>query len=67
MVKKGSLTFGEEEWSGVSDEAFDLISCMIETDMEKRLSAEEALAHPFFDPIVRCSSCVSHNNLTQKN
>ena len=44
-VKKGSFTF-EEDWDEVSTEAKNLIKNLI-TKPERRLTAEEALNHPW--------------------
>lgn len=36
---------------GVPEEAIDLISQMLQYDPQRRISAIEALCHPFFDPL----------------
>lgn len=45
-VKKGTFEFDGEEWDGVSATAKDLINKML-CRYDKRLSAEEVLAHPW--------------------
>ena len=35
-------------WSHISEEAKDLVEALLEVDPERRLSCEEALAHPWF-------------------
>ena len=35
-------------WSHISEEARDLVEALLEVDPERRLSCEEALAHPWF-------------------
>ena len=35
-------------WSHISQEARDLVEALLEVDPERRLSCEEALAHPWF-------------------
>lgn len=47
MVKEGKFTFDPEDWGNVSKSAKDLIKKLI-CKPEKRLSAQEALAHPWF-------------------
>lgn len=47
MVQRGSFDFEGEEWQTISKEAKDLIKKLI-TRPEKRLTAQEALEHPWF-------------------
>ena len=47
MVAKGKFDFDGEEWEPISKEAKDLIKKLI-CKPEKRLTAEEALAHKWF-------------------
>jgi len=44
-IRKGHYEFHEEYWGSVSDDAKDLISCLLTVQPAKRLSAEEALNH----------------------
>jgi hypothetical protein len=53
MVKKGKFEYDGEEWDEISDGAKDLINKLV-TKPERRLTAEEALQHPWL------------KNLTQK-
>ena len=53
MVKKGKFEYDGEEWDEISDSAKDLINKLV-TKPERRLTAEEALQHPWL------------KNLTQK-
>ena len=47
-VKKGKYTLDEPEWDDVSEEAVDLVRKCLTYDPDKRISAAEALAHPWF-------------------
>jgi len=47
-VVKGLYEFKDSEWEGVSENAKDLIRKLLEYSPEKRLSADEALNHPWF-------------------
>jgi calcium-dependent protein kinase len=42
------LSFEEKEWKGVSDQAKDIVSKMLERDPAVRCSSEEALNHAWF-------------------
>ena len=48
MVAKGKYSFDYPEWDGISPQAKDLISKMLQVDPQHRISAEEALRHPWF-------------------
>ncbi|EKF32273.1 protein kinase, putative [Trypanosoma cruzi marinkellei] len=47
-INRGVLFDPKEGWEGVSEEAKDLIIRMLEQDSTKRLTAMQALRHPFF-------------------
>ena len=47
-VKKGKYTLDEPEWDDVSEEAIDLVRKCLTYDPDKRISASDALAHPWF-------------------
>lgn len=47
-VAKGNYEFRPNKWRGVSREAKDLISKMLVLDTEDRISAQQALDHPWF-------------------
>lgn len=47
-VKKGKYTLDEPEWDDVSEEAVDLVKRCLTYDVDKRISASEALDHPWF-------------------
>ena len=43
----GKVTFPEKKWQGISQSAKHLIERMLEVDPRVRISAKEALAHPW--------------------
>nr|XP_054749282.1 phosphorylase b kinase gamma catalytic chain, skeletal muscle/heart isoform-like isoform X2 [Lytechinus pictus] len=47
-IMEGRYRFGSPEWDDISDTPKDLISKLLVVDPKLRLSAEEALEHPFF-------------------
>jgi serine/threonine protein kinase len=47
LILKGKLYFDEEEFIPVSAEAKDFIQALLKTNPDERLSATEALAHPW--------------------
>lgn len=46
-ILEGKFSFPEKKWSHISDEAKDLVSKLLEYDPEKRISARQALSHPW--------------------
>ena len=48
-VTEGKYNLETEPWTGISSEAKDLLVKLLEVDPEKRLSAEEALKHPWLN------------------
>ncbi|KAG5179819.1 kinase-like domain-containing protein [Tribonema minus] len=46
-IRAGSYKFHSEYWGGVSNEAKDLISRLLTVDVSKRLTAAEAVVHPW--------------------
>ena len=47
-IKKGHYDLDSDEWKKISSEAKDLISRLLDKNVSTRLSAEEALVHPWF-------------------
>ncbi|XP_073521121.1 phosphorylase b kinase gamma catalytic chain, skeletal muscle/heart isoform [Phyllobates terribilis] len=52
MIMNGEYHFGSPEWDDRSDTVKDLIARLLIVNPERRLTAEEALAHPFFQQYV---------------
>ena len=46
-ILDGSYSFPQREWSSISDEARNFVSRLICIDVHRRMSAEEALSHPW--------------------
>ena len=51
-VLKGKFEFKNQKWTGISDEAKDLIEQMLILDPDERISAGEALDHQWFDHVL---------------
>jgi calcium-dependent protein kinase len=47
-ILKAKLDFDEDEWAGISDEAKDLISKLLDKDPKKRIKINKALKHSWF-------------------
>ncbi|XP_070340615.1 phosphorylase b kinase gamma catalytic chain, skeletal muscle/heart isoform isoform X3 [Equus asinus] len=52
MIMSGNYQFGSPEWDDYSDTVKDLVSRFLVVSPQGRCSAEEALAHPFFQQYV---------------
>ncbi|KAG8451789.1 hypothetical protein GDO86_003835 [Hymenochirus boettgeri] len=52
MIMNGDYQFGSPEWDDRSDTVKDLISRLLVVKPERRLTADDALAHPFFQQYV---------------
>jgi serine/threonine protein kinase len=46
-IKTGAFDFAEEPWPNISLEVKDFISKLLTVDSAKRMSAQEALEHPW--------------------
>ena len=47
-IKKGKISFSQEQFSNVSDNCIDLIKKLLAPNKKNRIKASEALRHPFF-------------------
>lgn len=47
QIRRGDYEFHSEYWSGISFDAKNLIRAMLTLDPEKRITAEDALDHPW--------------------
>ena len=52
QLERGQIEFHEKYWSSVSPEAIDFVKRCLTLDPEKRITAEEALAHPWFKMVL---------------
>ena len=57
-VQSGKYTVDEPEWEEISAEAIDLVARLLTIDPETRISAAEALQHPW---ILKMASVVKAN------
>ncbi|XP_025049919.1 phosphorylase b kinase gamma catalytic chain, liver/testis isoform [Alligator sinensis] len=48
MIMEGRYVFGSPEWDDRSETVKDLVSTLLRWDPSERLTAEQALRHPFF-------------------
>ncbi|CAL1159112.1 unnamed protein product, partial [Cladocopium goreaui] len=46
-ILNGDFTYDEKKWSKVSASSFDFVSKLLQRDPEQRMTAEQALAHPW--------------------
>jgi len=53
-VRMGKFTFSDPVWGQISDKAKALITKLLTYDPDQRVSAEEALKHPWIEEM----SCV---------
>jgi len=63
MIVEGNIRYPEHLWSGISAEAMHLVKCLLKRNPEERLSADEALQHPWI--INRGNSEPIRNDLTR--
>ena len=63
-VKKGKFQKNEERWKNSSLEVRDLINKLLVYEPEKRLTAKEALKHPWFE---KANSEIFYNNISRED
>ncbi|KAG2973884.1 hypothetical protein PC118_g14860 [Phytophthora cactorum] len=49
-IQHEEIDLASSPWTGISDEAKALVNQLLERDVSKRLTAEQALKHPWLDP-----------------
>lgn len=54
-VSESKVDFPDDDWAGVSEEAKEFVSGLIEPDVERRYTIEKALKHPWIATHVRHS------------
>lgn len=61
-IKKGNYDADDPIWESISAEAKDIVAKLLTVDSEKRLTAAEALQHPWVQGKARgeeaCESCM---------
>ncbi|KAI9020016.1 kinase-like domain-containing protein [Phycomyces nitens] len=60
-IMSGRYEFDEEYWSAISESAKDFVDGLLTFKPEKRLTAEEALSHPWITENLSHSSCDGHD------
>eukprot|EP01029_Cantina_marsupialis_P021460 TRINITY_DN5140_c0_g1_i1.p1 TRINITY_DN5140_c0_g1~~TRINITY_DN5140_c0_g1_i1.p1 ORF type:complete len:671 (-),score=160.88 TRINITY_DN5140_c0_g1_i1:488-2500(-) len=55
MVQKGKVTFDEESWKLISPDGIDFIQNLLEPKPDKRITAEDALQHPWIQNTIQNS------------
>lgn len=56
QLQQGQIVFHEKYWNSVSPEAIDFVKRCLTLDPEERITAEEALVHPWFQ------TCLERNH-----
>ena len=51
-IMRGHYEFDTTYWANVSEEAKDFVSKLLTVDMETRMTATQALMHPWVSPII---------------
>jgi calcium-dependent protein kinase len=61
----GEYDYDSDLWDEISKDARDFIDALLTKDINKRLSAEEALTHPWISSIKGCTSCPFHKKASE--
>lgn len=63
--KPDLYSFGKSHFTSKTDRVFDLLSRMLEYDPDKRVTAKEALAHPWFsEPEIKGAAAMFKPGMT---
>jgi len=65
-IKKGMYSFPESHWEGVSEEAKDMVSCMLMVDPTERQTCKQALEHPWLKRLASDQLPTSNMPMMQK-
>jgi serine/threonine protein kinase len=57
--KEGKIKFPMQNWASINESAIDLVKNMLETEPDKRYTAEQCLSHPWLSEMSVISSITS--------
>jgi calcium-dependent protein kinase len=63
-IRQGEAIYNTRIWSKLSHEAFDLVSSMMHKDPQQRITAQQALEHPWFQQQLAASHSSAHATLS---
>eukprot|EP00163_Fabomonas_tropica_P000335 TRINITY_DN10206_c0_g1_i1.p1 TRINITY_DN10206_c0_g1~~TRINITY_DN10206_c0_g1_i1.p1 ORF type:complete len:289 (-),score=95.86 TRINITY_DN10206_c0_g1_i1:122-988(-) len=66
QITQGIYTFPEEDWGHISLEAQDLVKKLLTVDAEKRMTAEQALQHPWLKDVALAKSKPGRGSVSEK-
>lgn len=66
-ILRGSYCFPREEWKGISREAMDFVSRMLQADPTRRMTAVQALNHPWIVKHLRSEMNNEYDGLDQSS
>mmetsp|Transcript_87708 Transcript_87708/g.183365 ORF Transcript_87708/g.183365 Transcript_87708/m.183365 type:complete len:583 (-) Transcript_87708:334-2082(-) len=66
MVRSAPLDFRADYWNKVSKEAVDLVQSLIQRDIKKRLTAAQALSHPWMQSTKQSGENLCQSRLQQR-
>eukprot|EP00915_Cephaloidophora_sp_WS-2016_P006641 GHVH01008965.1.p1 GENE.GHVH01008965.1~~GHVH01008965.1.p1 ORF type:complete len:390 (+),score=51.77 GHVH01008965.1:122-1291(+) len=66
LISKGDFTFPESDWCHISLEAKELVKKLLDVDPASRISADDALQHPWFDRGKNNQKFLYHNPRNNK-
>ena len=65
IISEGKYVFYSPEWDTITDEAKSLINRMLHIDCNKRITAKDALKHPWIDNREKVASKIHHQATIQ--